>query len=38
MIEDIGGDEAAPEGVAGDAAAWAMLGGASRHKADAYLD
>lgn len=38
MIEDIGGDEAAPEGVAGDAAAWAMLGRASRHKADAYLD
>jgi hypothetical protein len=38
MIEEIGGDDAAPADVAGDAAAWALLGRASREKADAYLD
>ena len=38
MNEDIGGEDAALTDAAGDAAAWALLGRASREKADAYLD
>jgi tetratricopeptide (TPR) repeat protein len=38
MIEEIGGEDAAPADAAGDAAAWALLGRATREKADAYLD
>ena len=38
MIDEFGGEDAAPEGVAGDAATWALLGRASCEKADAYLD
>ena len=38
MNEEIGGEDAAPTDAAGNAAAWALLGRASREKADAYLD
>jgi len=38
MIEELGGEDAAPADAAGDAAAWALLGRATREKADAYLD
>ena len=38
MNEEIGGEDAVPDVAAGDAAAWAVLGSASRGKADAYLD
>jgi hypothetical protein len=38
MSEEIGGEDAAPDVAASDAAAWALLGRASRAKADAYLD
>jgi hypothetical protein len=38
MIEEFGGEDAAPADMAGDAAAWALLGRASSGKVDACLD